>query len=156
MKSQKNPVVILSIDQTLFSTDLFKERLTYTNLLDESEYIELLYLTEKRIFQELTIKRNIPINIFSARKELLVGNYSFNDTAATKQLRDYLEDYKNYQIYFIGDQLTQLIEAKIFNNDITTILLQMKDVKEKASKSKRGIDKIIHKLKEIIPIILDN
>jgi hypothetical protein len=154
MKFQKNPVVILSIDQTLFNTELFKEQLTYTNNLDDTGYIELLYLTEKKVFQELVLKRDIPINIFSTRKELLIKAHALNDTEATKRLKDYLEDYKNYQIYFVGDQCTQLTEAKKFNENIVTIWLQTKEVNGNANRYNSRIDNIVHQLEEIISIIL--
>ncbi|SRR6266568_1655139 len=154
MKSQKKPIIILSIDQTLFSTDLFK--FTYTNNLDESEYIELLYLAEKKVFQELVLKRDIPINIFSTRKDLLINDNTLSDTETTKRLKDYLEDYKDYQIYFVSDQPNTLKDAKNFNYDITTVWLQMKEVNGNTTKYDSGADNIVHKLEEIIPIIIVN
>jgi hypothetical protein len=155
MNSLKKPVIILDIDQILFSTKLFKERLADRGALDESEYIELLYLTEKKVFQELVIKRNIPVNIFSSRKELIIKSHSY-DTAAIKRLKDYLEDYKDYQIYLVDDQPKLLKEAKKMNKDIVTILFQTKIVNGKNAKDNIGVDKVINKLKEILPIIVCN
>jgi len=156
MISQKKPIVILDIDQTLFNTSLFKERLSDSTTLDESEYTELLYLTEKKIFQELTIKRNIQINIFSTRKELFSNGKTFNDTTAIKRLKDYLEDYKDYHIYLVDDHPELLKEAKTFNKYITTILLQTKIANRIIAKNDFEADKVVHKLEEILPIILSN
>jgi len=156
MKSRKKPVVILDIDQTLFDTKLFKERLYDTTTLSESEYIELLYLTEKKLFQELVMKREIPINIFSVQEELRTTNHKLNDTEAAKRLKDYLEDYKDYQIYLVDDQLSLLKEAKNFSKDIITILLQTNTEKERKSKTNFEADNVIRKLEEMIQIIVSN
>lgn len=143
----KKPVIILDIDQTLFETKLFNEILANTKTLDESEYIELLYKIEKKVFQELVIKKDILISIFSSRKELLINDHSLSDTSTVKRLKD-------YQIYLVADHPILLNEAKGFNKDIVTIWLQT-HVNKISTKNNVLTDKIIHKLEEIIPIILN-
>ncbi len=151
MKSQKKPVVILDIDQTLFNTKVFKERLKNTNMLGESEYIELLYLIEKKFFQELVIKRDIPVQIFSSRKELLTKAHTFNDTEITKRLKDYLEDYKEFQIFLVDDNPSLLQQVKGFNKEIITIWLNSN---RKETSKDIQVDKIIQKLEEIFSIVV--
>jgi FMN phosphatase YigB (HAD superfamily) len=155
MKAHKKPIVILDIDQTLFKTKLFKEKLTTKNTLDESEYIELLYFSEKKFIQELVVKRNIMLNIFSSNKELFIKNQSSasNNIGNLKRLKDCLEDYKDYQIYFVDDHLQLLKEAKKLNKEIITIWLQTKDITKEDTNDLINADKIIYKLEELISII---
>ena len=85
---------------------------------------------------------------------MLINDHSLSDTSTVKRLKDYLEDYKDYQIYLVDDHPTVLKEAKKINKDIVTVWLQT-NVNKTPTIDNVLTDKIIHKLEEIIPIIVN-
>lgn len=133
---------------------------------DETLYIDSLYEDARSVFQEIVVKRDIPIIIFStgekkfqlqkitAVKEMLHEDRVHIFTNKLLQLKDVLTKYKDYQIYIVDDLPTILKEAKLFDNDITTIWINRDpSVSEKDFVDNFSADNVIENLREIVTII---
>ena len=134
---------------------------------DETLYIESLYEDARSVFQELVLKRNIQINIFSTGdkefqmrkisilKEMLDEDKLHIFVDKLQRLKDVLMQYKDYHIYMIDDLPTVLKEAKHFNANITTIWINRdKKIQEKNFVKDFKVDHVIKNLEEIIPIVI--
>lgn len=150
-----------------------KTKLSFKELedifFDESLYVESLYEDARSVFQELVMKRNIQINIFSTgekkfqmqkisslRDMLMVDNlHIFVDKL--KKLKDVLKEYEEYHIYMVDDYPTVLKEAKKFNKNITTIWIN-RDTKleDKGFIKSFKVDHVIKSLEDLIPLVTKN
>ena len=134
---------------------------------DESLYIKSLYEGAKSVFQELVIKKNIQINIFSTGEKkfqmqkitaltdmLMIDNLHIY-VDKLKKLKEVLQQYEDYHIYMVDDFPIVLKEAKQFNKNITTIWVNrgIRIEDEELIKSFK-VDYIIKKLEEIIPLVV--
>jgi FMN phosphatase YigB (HAD superfamily) len=139
---------------------------------DEQLYIESLYEGAREVFQELVMKRDIAVVIFSkGEKEFHMHKISplrdmlkedhihiFADKIV--KLQEVLAKYEAYHIYLVDDFLSVLSEAKKYAKDLTTIWvnrdkkIQGNDIfatyDEKISYTP---DKIITDLKALLPFI---
>lgn len=133
---------------------------------DESLYVESLYENARDVFQELVMKRDIPILIFSkgakkfqllklaALKEMIKQDNIHIFVDKLKQLKEFLITYDAYQLYLVDDLPTVLKEAKAFNAEIVTIWINRDpSLKESDFVSDFRADYVIENLQEISTIV---
>lgn len=162
------PLVFLKLIKAELKTDLSITELEGL-FFDESLYIESLYEDARSVFQELVMKRDIPIIIFSmgekkfqmyklkALKEMLEVDHIHIFADKFKRLKDVLREYKNYHIFMVDDLPTVLKQAKMFNKDIVTIWVNRdKQVSEKDFVQGFKADYVIDNLVKIITIAAKN
>ncbi len=156
-KKAKKEVTLAELEKTFF---------------DESLYIESLYEDARDVFQELVMRRNIDIIIFSTgEKEFQMHKikvlknmlqedriHIFSDKLL--RLKDVLLKYHDKHIFLVDDLPTILYEAKKLYPGITTVWVDNdKKIIEKDFFDKQETvegfhaDKLIHSLGELIPII---
>jgi FMN phosphatase YigB (HAD superfamily) len=133
---------------------------------DETLYINSLYTDARSVFQEIVVKREIPVIIFStgekefqlqkitALKEMIHEDRIHIFADKLLQLEEVLTKYAENHIYIVDDLPTILKEAKQFNNEITTIWINRdKSVSEKDFVDNFGADNVIENLGEIVTIV---
>lgn len=136
---------------------------------DESLYIESLYEDARSVFQELVMKRDIPIIIFSTGekkfqmyklsglKHMLQEDQIHIFVDKLKRLKDILSEYKNYRIYMVDDLPTVLKEAKQFDKGVVTIWVNRdRHVTEKDFVKNYTSDFVISSLTEVTKIVSKN
>jgi hypothetical protein len=134
---------------------------------DETLYIESLYEDARSVFQELVMKRDIQINIFSTgdkkfqmRKIAILKDMLHDDNLhifvdKLKRLKDVLQQYEEYHIYMVDDLPTVLKEAKSFDKNITTIWMNRdKKLNEQDFVTNFKADYVVKNLEEIIPLVI--
>lgn len=142
---------------------------------NESLYIESLYEDSRDVFQELVIKKNIDIIIFSTGEkefqmqkinslhEMLKEDQIHIFVDKLVRLKEILIKYNDSTIYLVDDLPTVLSQAKKLNPDIITIWInhdrrihERDFFDEREPRKGFKTDKIISELKEIIPIVTAN
>lgn len=150
-------IIIFDIDYTLFDTDAFKS----SNLTEHKLYDEVLYVLEELskdaelgvlsegnvIIQQEKLDKTKISNFFSKEHTHIVAS-------KYDSLKDFVNKYKNENIYLVDDRLPILREVKLLDPKIKTIWVK----RGKFAMSQPPIENfkpnfVIDNLKDMLPSI---
>jgi FMN phosphatase YigB (HAD superfamily) len=153
----KNKIVLFDIDYTLFDTDAFKE----SSLTKFSLYREILPILESLVgiaelgifskgeneFQNNKLQQTGVSNFFQQEH---VHVFEDKDT----NLKNIIEKYKDFKIYFVDDRLATLYNAKTINASVFTIWIKRGPfASDESLLANFSPDVVVDDLKEILSVV---